>query len=104
MSLDYYNITVDDVITSPTVQQALNACYDAPSLDNQFCALFKRDNAAGDATGTPFRIIDGTFIDQPAKLCEAEGDGLRRQCVNFNRDFGFVKAAVKWHLDSRDPA
>jgi outer membrane receptor protein involved in Fe transport len=104
VSVDYYNITVDDVITSPAIQSALNACYDAPSLDNQFCALFKRDNAAGDVSGTPFRILDGTFIDSPQNYAKMKATGFDTN-VNFNRDFGFVKANVKgiWtHVIQRD--
>ena len=104
LSVDYYDITVDDVITSPTVQQALNACYDAPSLDNQFCALFQRDNAAGDETGTPYRIIDGTFIDSPQNYAKLKARGIDTS-VTYNHDFGFVKASVDgvWsHTIQRD--
>ncbi|WP_443019600.1 TonB-dependent receptor domain-containing protein, partial [Sphingomonas phyllosphaerae] len=39
VSVDYYDIKVKDVITGPTVQQALDACYDSPTLDNQFLRL-----------------------------------------------------------------
>lgn len=42
LSLDYYDITIDDVISAPTAQAIANACYDAPDLDNQFCDLFAR--------------------------------------------------------------
>lgn len=94
VSVDYYDITVDDVITSPTVQQALNACYDAPNLQNQFCALFQRDNAAGDETGTPYRIIDGTFLDSPQNYAKLKVRGIDTN-ISFNHDFGFVKANVK---------
>jgi len=104
VSVDYYDITVNDVITSPTVQNALNACYDAPSLSNQFCALFKRDDAAGTVSGTPYRILDGTFIDSPQNYAKLKARGIDTQ-VAFNRDFGFVKANVKgvWtHVIQRD--
>src|SRR5262249_4583813 len=42
LSVDYYDIQVDKVITAPTAQQILNACYDSPTLANQFCGLFQR--------------------------------------------------------------
>jgi len=46
-SADYFDIDIDDVITAPTAQQIMNACYDAPDLNNQFCGLFQRWGAAG---------------------------------------------------------
>lgn len=45
-SADYYNITVNNVINSPSAQGIINACYDLPTLNNQFCSLFTRNTAA----------------------------------------------------------
>jgi outer membrane receptor protein involved in Fe transport len=42
-SADYYNITVNSVINSPSAQSIIDACYDLPTLNNQFCGLFQRD-------------------------------------------------------------
>jgi outer membrane receptor protein involved in Fe transport len=42
-SADYYNITVNSVINSPSPQSIIDACYDLPTLSNQFCGLFQRD-------------------------------------------------------------
>ena len=47
LSADYYDIKVNNVITSPGVQAILNSCYDASSIDNQFCALFERNPGPG---------------------------------------------------------
>lgn len=47
LSVDYYHIKVGNVITSPSAQQIVNACYDLQSLNNQFCKLFKRDTTVG---------------------------------------------------------
>lgn len=62
LSVDYFDITVDDVITSPSAQQIIDACYDASDLDNQFCDLFERQGAGtgpqGEVTG---RIIEGSL-------------------------------------------
>ncbi|MEG3177504.1 TonB-dependent receptor [Sphingomonas sp. RB3P16] len=44
---DYYNITVNNVISSPSAQGIIDACYDLPTLSNQFCGLFKRDTTVG---------------------------------------------------------
>jgi outer membrane receptor protein involved in Fe transport len=48
LSADYYDIHVKDVITSPNVQSILDACYDAATIDNQFCALFARNQGPGE--------------------------------------------------------
>ena len=44
-SVDYYRITVKNVITAVTAQNVLNLCYDAPSLANEFCPNVVRDPA-----------------------------------------------------------
>ena len=63
LSADYFDITVNDVITAPSAQQIVNACYDAADLNNQFCGLFQRN--AGPANGPsdeiPFRILEGSL-------------------------------------------
>lgn len=95
LSVDYYNIEVNNVITSPTVQEALNACYDAPNLDNQFCALFQRAGVDGGPNGEQaYQIIEGSFQDQPQNYAQLKTRGIDTQ-IAYNHDFGFVKAAVE---------
>jgi outer membrane receptor protein involved in Fe transport len=105
ISSDYFDIKVKDVITSPTVQNALNACYDSPSLDNQFCALFQRAGAGGGPRGEqPFQILAGSYQDAPRNFAQLRTRGLDTQ-VNYNRSFGAVKANVTgvWsHVFQRD--
>ncbi len=43
ISGDYYNIKIEDGIGAVSAQNIVNNCYEASSLDNQFCALFERD-------------------------------------------------------------
>lgn len=64
VSVDYYNISVNNVITAPSAQNIVNSCYDAPSLvGNQFCTLFQRVPAGG--TGPrgeqEYRIVEGSL-------------------------------------------
>lgn len=62
ISVDYYNIKVNNVITAPSAQQIVNSCYDSPSLSNQFCALFQRNGTgAGPNKELPFQIIEGSL-------------------------------------------
>ncbi len=95
ISVDYYDIKVKDVITSPTVQQALNACYDAPTLDNQFCSLFERAGPNGGVAGeAPFQIIEGSYRDIPQNYAQLRTRGVDTEIV-YGRDFGFVRANVR---------
>ncbi len=95
VSVDYYDIKVKDVITGPTVQQALDACYDSPTLDNQFCALFQRAGADGGPAGeVPYQILQGTFRDVPQNYAQLRTRGIDTEIV-YNRDFGFVRANLR---------
>ena len=39
LTVDYYDIKINKVINAVDAQTILDACYDAPTLDNQFCSL-----------------------------------------------------------------
>jgi outer membrane receptor protein involved in Fe transport len=47
LSVDYYNIKVDNVIVSLSAQNIVNGCYDQPSLNNPLCGLFTRWRGPG---------------------------------------------------------
>ena len=77
LSVDYYNIKVKKVITSPSPQAMVNACYDLPDLNNQFCALFQRAGASGGPNGEqPFRIIEGSLFQQPLNFAKLVAKGV----------------------------
>ena len=58
LSVDYYNIEVQNVISSLTGQTVINQCYDDPvGLDNPFCALISRRTSANS-------VVNGTFAGQ----------------------------------------
>lgn len=65
LTVDYFDIKVNQVITSPSAQQVVNACYDQPSLANQFCSLFNRYRGTG--TG-PNGEIPGQVLDADAQI------------------------------------
>jgi outer membrane receptor protein involved in Fe transport len=78
LSVDYFDITVNDVITTPTAQQIVNACYDLADLNNQFCALFQRVGAGG--TGPvgeeEFRIIEGSLEQRLLNYAKLTARGI----------------------------
>lgn len=47
ITVDYYDITVNNVIATVAAQTIVNNCYDQPDLNNQFCALFQRNAGPG---------------------------------------------------------
>ena len=70
VSVDYYDITVKNVIVSLGAQQIANNCYDAPDLNNVFCTLFERWRGPG----------NDPFGQQPGQIA---GNTLLQAGVNF---------------------
>lgn len=67
ITVDYFDIKVKDAIVSPTAQQVVNACYDLPDLNNQFCDIFQRFRGA-DGTLGPNQEIPGQILDADAEI------------------------------------
>ncbi|WP_156494484.1 TonB-dependent receptor domain-containing protein, partial [Erythrobacter sp. HI0019] len=55
-TVDYFNIKVEDAITTPTVNDLVGGCYDAPSADNPFCSLILRSATTGGLDGSPNEV------------------------------------------------
>ncbi len=77
-SVDYFDIEVKDVITSVNGQTALNQCVDLPSLNNGFCALFKRNlgpglGPSGEEVGRP---IEGSFLISTLNFAKLTSRGI----------------------------
>jgi outer membrane receptor protein involved in Fe transport len=70
LSVDYYDIKVKNVIVALGAQTIANLCYDQPSLNNPYCALFTRFRG----TGT------GPNGEQPGDI---NGNSLIQSSVNF---------------------
>ncbi|WP_426266602.1 TonB-dependent receptor domain-containing protein [Sphingomonas sp. LHG3443-2] len=99
ISADYYDIKVKNVITSiGTAQDIANLCYDSPTLDNPFCALFQRAGASGGPNGEEaFRIIEGSLLNSQANFAKLRVRGIDTQ-LNYVRNTGIgrVNASVLW--------
>jgi outer membrane receptor protein involved in Fe transport len=78
LSVDYYNIEVNNVITAPTAQQIANACYDAVDLNNQFCTLFSRVPAGqtGPRGEEQFRILEGSLTQLSLNYAKLKVRGI----------------------------
>ena len=88
MSVDYFHITVNNVITAPGAQDILNACYDAKDLNNQFCSLFQRAGPGGGPHGEdPFRIIEGSLQQIVLNYAKSISAGVDVE-IAYNHDIG----------------
>ncbi len=64
LTVDYYDIRVENVITSVLAQDLVNTCYDLPTLDNSFCALINRFQGPGTGPNgeIPGQILDNDLV------------------------------------------
>jgi outer membrane receptor protein involved in Fe transport len=82
LSVDYYKITVDDVIVSLAAQTIVNSCYDAASLNNVFCTAFTRWRGPGLGPGggaspeNPGDILNNSLLQAPLNFASREREGI----------------------------
>ncbi|MGQ0661881.1 TonB-dependent receptor domain-containing protein [Sphingosinicella sp.] len=92
LSVDYYNITVNDVIVSVAAQTIINSCYDSPTLTNPFCPLFTR--FAGPGTGPsgeqPGEILFNSLLVAPLNFAAREREGIDVN-LNYRVNLGAVQ-------------
>ncbi|WP_438726488.1 TonB-dependent receptor domain-containing protein [Parasphingorhabdus sp. DH2-15] len=50
LSVDYYNIEIEDAISTISAQDIVDNCVDSSSINNQFCPLVQRNPATGGFT------------------------------------------------------
>ena len=60
-TVDYYNIKVKSAITTPTPQQAIDACFLNPSVTNPACTVIARNTKTGALDGDP-TLVAGLFL------------------------------------------
>ena len=83
LTLDYWDISIEDAIQTVTPQDIVNSCYQGESLNDNFCPLFTRNTSASSAQFGGFnfiRLVDINF----ARL---EADGIDAS-VGYNFGFG----------------
>ena len=81
LTVDYWDIRIEDAVQSVTPQDIVNSCYQGESLNDNFCALFTRNTSASSAQFGGFnfiRLVDINF----ARL---ETDGID---VSVGYNFG----------------
>ncbi|WOE75747.1 TonB-dependent receptor domain-containing protein [Alterisphingorhabdus coralli] len=77
VSVDYYDIEVDNVIASVAGQQIVNVCYDLPDLNNPFCGNFERNGATqGPQNEAPGQLLQGTLLQSPVNFASRRREGI----------------------------
>ena len=94
ISADYFDITVNDVITSVSAQNILNLCYDSPTLDNAFCGLFTRAGAGGGPRGEQaFRVLESSLLQSTLNFAKLEATGVDTN-IGYRRTVGPAQVSL----------
>ena len=95
VSVDYFDITVKDVITAVSAQQILNSCYDAASLDNIFCNSFERAGAGGGPRGEQqFRVLEGSLLASTLNFASLKVRGIDSELA-YRRNLGNATVGLR---------
>lgn len=95
LSVDYYDITVNKVISSIDAQTILNNCYDSADLNNPFCNLFTRAGAAGGPRGElPFQVLESTLLASNFNFAKLKARGIDAELA-YRRQIGTVSAGFR---------
>lgn len=79
-TVDYWNIEIENAIAAVSAQNIVDSCYDAPDLNNQYCALFTRNRNAASPTFLGFNYLLQTQLNFA---------GLEASGVDFALNYGF---------------
>ena len=106
LSADYFDIEIDDVITAPSAQDIMDACYDAPDLNNQFCGLFTRNGAgAGPLGEEAYQILQGSLLQLSLNYASSKARGVDIEAgyTHDIGDAGKLSTRLVWtHMLQRD--
>jgi outer membrane receptor protein involved in Fe transport len=95
LSADYYQVTVNNVITSVSAQNILNLCYDAADLNNVFCAQFQRAGASGGPRGEiPFQILEASLLQSTLNFAKFKVRGVDTELA-YRRKFSWGDLNLK---------
>ena len=100
LTVDYFDVEVNDVIVSPSAQAIANSCVDLPTLDNQFCDLIQRNLGGGDgpAGEAPGEILVGTLQAIPLNFASRRRRGIDFELA-YRRDLSedvTLNTRVQW--------
>lgn len=98
LTVDYFDIEVSDVITSPSAQAIIDTCYDASDIDNQFCDQFERagpeNGPRGEQEG---RILEGNLRATLLNYANLKVRGIDTNLV-YNRPIDAINGSFNGRI------
>lgn len=93
LTVDYFDINVQKVISSASAQDIVDLCYD----EGKFCNLFQRNisGGAGPKGEVPGQILQGSLIQAGLNFASLRRRGIDVQ-VNYNHAIGSDAALRVW--------
>ncbi|RDS78602.1 TonB-dependent receptor [Alteriqipengyuania lutimaris] len=106
VTVDYFDITVNNVISAPSAQTVVNTCYDLPDLDNQFCDAFERYRGAGlgPSQEVPGQILDNDAIIAGFNFAKRTVSGIDTEIsyvTELSPNVGIATRFIYTHLFNR---
>ena len=83
ITVDHWNVEIEDAINSVSAQDIVNNCYDSTSFPNDFCGLFTRNDDPASAQFGGFNFLLQSVINFAA--VEAQGTDF---AVSYDREVG----------------
>lgn len=93
-SVDYYHISIDGAVSSPTPGDVISACFDNLSATNPACLAIRRNPIDGSLSGDPTTTL-GLPIGL-SNLGRLKTDGIDL-IVNYTRDLGFAGLSLSFN-------
>ena len=93
LSLDYYNIKVNEAITAPTPGDVIAACFSSPSPTSPACTAIRRNGVSGGLSG-PTGTVSGLplFSSNQGRLSTSGFD----LTANYDRDLGPARLGLNF--------
>ena len=107
IALDWINIHLKDPITSLSLTQVMDACYDTTSYPNSFCTLFTRDKG-GQVTGYSLPLVNagaqefaGAQLDANYNLAVADLPLIGMLGMHHGGEYGSVTFDVNSFFEEK---
>lgn len=90
LTVDYWNTEITGGILTPSSQDIVNECFDAPTLQNQFCELLGRDPETGNLNALTVQTVNIASFDAAGVDVEAEYEFELADLFGSSRNLGVL--------------
>lgn len=103
LSVDYWNIDIENAIAAPSGQDIVNACYSTGSFPNQFCSLIRRDPADN---GLDFiaqaQVNFGSIVSNGVDIASSYDFAINEVDIRLNTTWSYT-GEINQFFDPLDP-